>query len=107
MEHPFCKSLLVYGVQCSLGCGVLLWRGCARGRRLPSNSKRLRYAASISYAASDDALDLLRQLLTLHPGARIGAAAALEHDYFRAAPSPASPSALAPQVRPSSGMRRD
>ena len=58
-------------------------------------------------AASDDALDLLRQLLTLHPGARIGAAAALEHDYFRTAPSPAEPSALAPQVRPSSGMRRD
>ena len=60
----------------------------------PQPGKPLREVFS---AASDEALDLLQQLLTLHPGARIRASAALDHAYFRTAPLPADGHDLAPQ----------
>lgn len=50
-------------------------------------------------AATDDALDLLKAMLTLCPGDRISAKAALEHAYFQKAPPPAKPEELAPAPR--------
>ena len=47
-------------------------------------------------AANDTTLDLLQSLLTLDPGARISAPAALEHAYFSSQPPAASAAELAP-----------
>ena len=59
---------------------------------------------SLFSAASEAALDLLGQLLTLNPGARISAPAALEHSYFTAEEPPPAPRAdLAPMRDRGSG----
>ncbi|OQR84652.1 cyclin-dependent kinase [Achlya hypogyna] len=50
--------------------------------------------ASLFTAASEDALDLLRQLLLFNPSERITAAAALDHPYFKSAPEPTPPEKL-------------
>ena len=50
-------------------------------------------------AATDDALELLRALLTFNPGERISAKDALEHAYFAASPPAASFAEMAPQPK--------
>jgi len=55
-------------------------------------------------AASDETLSLLDGLLTLDPGARLTARAALAHPYFvTEAPPPAPPAELAPRAKDGSG----
>lgn len=54
---------------------------------------------NIFTAASDDALELLGQLLSFDPGKRPSAQAALDHAYFASDPPPAPFAELAPQKR--------
>ena len=69
----------------------------------PQNVQPLR---ELFTAASDDALALLDACLTLNPGKRISAQAALDHAYFRSEPPPAPFAELAPK-KPAAQAKRN